>query len=120
LFQNDSWLVKRPLFSEFKKKFGTTPPTVKYIVNAYKQFVSNIRHHYPKAKIICMLGNMDITQKGSPWPGYVKEAVKQLDDKNIYTLFVPYKNTAGHPGKKGQHVLANSLIMIIKTLEISH
>ncbi len=119
LCQNDSWLIKQPLFSEFKKKFGTTPPTEKFIVNAYKQFVSKVRYHYPKAKIICMLGNMDITQKGSPWPGYVKEAVKQLND-NVYTLFVPYKKTPGHPGKKEQRVMADSLIRMIKTIEISH
>jgi hypothetical protein len=116
LFQNDSWIVHQPEFVEFKKKFGTTPPTEKFIVNAYKQFVTNIRHHYPKAKIICMLGNMDITRKGSPWPGYVQEAVNQLHDKNIYTLFVPYKNTPGHPGKKEQQVLADSLIRVIRDI----
>jgi len=58
-----------------------------------------------------------IRQNGiTSWPGYVKEAVKQLDDKNIYTLFVPYKKTPGHPGKKEQQVLADSLIRMIKTL----
>ena len=113
LFQNDSWLVKRPSFSEFKKKFGNKPPKAEFIVNAYKQFVASIRGHYPNAKIICMLGNMDITRKSSPWPGYVQAAVRQLHDKNIYTLFVPYKNTPGHPGIKEQQVLADSLIDFI-------
>ena len=114
LLQNDSWLVKMPKRSGFKKKFGSTPPSGTFIVNAYKNFISTLRERYPKAKIICMLGNMDITRKGSPWPGYVKEAVRQLHDSAVYTLFVPYKNTPGHPSRKEQKILADSLIQKIK------
>ncbi len=120
LLQNDSWLVKRQAFSEFKKKFGHTPPSKTFIINAYKNFISTLRERYPKAKIICMLGNMDITRKGSPWPGYVKEAVRRLHDSAIYTLFVPYKKTPGHPGLKEQKVLADSLIRLITTLQKKH
>jgi len=116
LFQNDSWIVHLPDFIEFKKEFGSTPPSPQFIIHAYKQFVLKIRQHYPHAKIICMLGNMDITRKGSPWPGYVREAVHELHDNNIHTLFVPYKNTPGHPGKKEQQVLADSLIQTIKKI----
>ncbi len=60
-----------------------------------------------------MLGNMDITSEGSAWPGYVTEAVQQLNDKNMYTLFVPFKNTQGHPKTTEQKVLADSLIAFI-------
>ena len=116
LLQNDSWLVNRPSFPEFKKKFGTRPPSPETIIQAYKNFVLKIRKAYPRAKIICMLGNMDITRKGSPWPGYVKKAVQQMHDKKVYTLFVPYKNTPGHPGRHEQQVLADSLIGKIKRI----
>ena len=114
LLQNDSWLVNRPEFEEFKNRFGKKAPSKEFIINAYKNFVKKIRDKYPDTKIICMLGNMDITKKGSPWPGYVKSAASKLNDKNIYTLFVPYKNTKGHPNIKEQNILADSLIGYIK------
>jgi len=113
LLQNDSWLLNMPDHEEFKKKFGNTPPDEKFIVNSYKQFVSKIRNHYPDAKIICMLGNMDITKDGSPWPDYVRKAVQQLNDKNIFTLFVPYKNTPGHPKIEEQRIMADSLVDLV-------
>ncbi len=114
LFQNDSWLVKRPEFPEFKHRFGTTVPTKDFIINAYSSFVKTIREKYPDGKIICMLGNMDITRDNSAWPGYVANAVASLNDKNIYTLFVPYKNSPGHPKVEEQKVLADTLINFIE------
>ncbi len=114
LFQNDSWIVNMPNHSEFKNRFGTTPPDEEYIINSYKQFVTNIRGHYPEARIICMLGNMDITRKDSPWPGFVEQAVEQLNDKNIQTLFVPYKKTPGHPRIEEQQIMADKLVELIK------
>ena len=116
LFQNDSWLVNKPDFPEFKHRFGTTPPSEKFIVEAYKKFVTDIRSKYPAAKIICMLGNMDITRDGSPWPGYVARAVEELKDENIYPLFVPYKDTPGHPKVEEQQVLADALVEKIKEI----
>ncbi len=113
LFQNDSWLVKRPQFREFKHRFGEKPPTEKFIIKSYKDFVEKIRNEYPRAKIICMLGNMDATKPGSPWPGYIQKAVNELNDDNIFTLFVPYKNTPGHPKIEEQQILADSLINLI-------
>ncbi|MEN8122628.1 MAG: electron transporter RnfD [Bacteroidota bacterium] len=114
LFQNDSWLINRPENEEFKNRFGEKPPDKEIIINAYKGFVKNIRNKYIDAQIICMLGNMDITKEGSPWPGYVQTAVDSLKDKNIHTLFVPYKNTPGHPRIEEQRVLADSLIKFIE------
>ena len=54
-----------------------------------------------------------IDSNGSEWPVYVTQATQQLNDKNIYTLFVPYKNTPGHPKKNEQKALADSLINFI-------
>jgi len=113
LFQNDSWLVHKPERKEFKSKFGTQAPNDEYIINAYKEFVSLIRKQYPESDIICALGNMDATREGSQWPGYIKQAVSALNDKKIHTLFVPYKNTSGHPGIKEQEEIANKLIQYI-------
>ncbi len=113
LFQNDSWLVHKPERAEFKANFGDTPPSDKYIINAYQQFVSKIRTAYPDAKIICMLGNMDATRKGSKWPEYIKSAVANLNDSKIYTFFMPYKETSCHPSVKEQKDMANGLIRFI-------
>jgi hypothetical protein len=113
LFQNDSWLVKRTNTEGFKAAFGSQAPTEDFIVKSYQNFVQSIRSKYTKAKIVCILGNMDITKKGSPWPGYVEKAVAGLKDVRIYTHFIPYKNTAGHPSIKEQQDIANSLIKFL-------
>lgn len=110
LFQNDSWIVKIPANEQFKKRFGTKPPDENHIVNAYKSFVQTIRSTYPKAQIICMLGSMDITKTGSPWPGYVQKAVADLNDPKIFAYIAPYKNTPGHPKVTEQKELAEGLI----------
>jgi len=114
LFQNDSWLVNRPNYEEFKNRFGETKPTKEFIINEYAEFVKTVRSKYPIANIICMLGTMDITKEGSVWPMYVEEAVASLNDNNIYTLFAPYKNTAGHPEVLEQEMLADNLIKFIE------
>ena len=114
LLQNDSWLVKMPTHEQFKSRFGTKEPDEDVIVLAYKNFVQTIRKKYPKAQIICMLGNMDITAKGSPWPEYVEKAVLQLKDNKIFTYFAPFKNTEGHPETREQKELAEGLINFIE------
>lgn len=113
LFQNDFSLLNEPERDEFKVRFGTTQPTDDFIVNSYQNFVSDIRNHYPQAHIICALGSMDVTKKGSKWPGFIKEAVGNLNDSLIYTHFFPYKNTPGHPNIEEQKEMANSLIQFI-------
>ena len=113
LFQNDSWLVERPQFEQFKKRFGTTKPTKTFIINEYRNFVKSLREKYPDTAIICMLGSMDITRQPTKWPQYVTEAIKPLQDKNIYTLFLPYKNSPGHPKVEEQKTMADSLISFI-------
>lgn len=113
LFQNDSWIVTMPQNDQFKARFGSKAPDEFQIVNAYKDFVQTIRSAYPKVPIICMLGNMDITKKSSPWPAYVQKAIDEMHDKKIVTYFVPYKNTGGHPKVKEQLSMANGLIKFI-------
>ncbi len=60
-----------------------------------------------------MLGNMDITRTGSPWPGYVGESCYELNDKKIFTYIAPYKETPGHPKVNEQQMLADGLIQFI-------
>lgn len=114
LFQNDSWIVNMTKSEEYQYRFkNQSKPDEKKIIESYSNFVKSIRDKYKNAHIICMLGNMDITKKGSPWPGYVQKAVDSINDSMIYTLFVPYKNTKGHPKVKEQKAMADSLIKFI-------
>jgi len=114
LFQNDSWIIAQAKHEQYKARFGNKAPTGGDIIKAYEAFVKNIRSSYPKAKIICALGSMDATREGSAWPGYVKQAVKNLKDKNIYSFMFPYKNTGGHPSLKEHKVMADQLIGFIE------
>lgn len=114
LLQNDSWLVNMPNHEQFKYRFGTQKPSAEFIVSEYRIFIKALKNKYPNAKIICMLGNMDITREDSVWPAYVTKAVAQLNDKNIYTLFVPYKNTQGHPKTVEQKSMSDTLIRFIE------
>lgn len=114
LFQNDYWLTNNPRHEQFRRRFGTMKPTGETIMKAYQDFVASIRAKYPKTHIICALGNMNATEAGSLWPGYIEQAVAALNDKKIHTLFFPYKNTAGHPNKKEQSAMAEELIRFIE------
>lgn len=114
LFQNDSWIVKLPEHKEFKRRFGEKAPTDEERVEAYSNFIKTIRNTYPKASIVCLLGNMDITIEGSKWPGYVEKAVQELNDAKIFTSFVPYKKTKGHPIVEEQQLIADKLTNTIK------
>jgi hypothetical protein len=113
LMQNDASLHNKTTHAQFIARFGTTPPTDDQIVKAYREFVKTIRGKYPKAQIICVLGNMDAVKDGSPWPGYVDKAVKEINDKNIYVHIFAYKNTPGHPNVKEQQAMADELIAFI-------
>lgn len=114
LFQNDSWIVTHPDNEQFIARFGDKQPTAEFMIKAYQDFISNIRSKYPNAKIICALGSMDATRKGSLWPGYIKKAVDNMDDKNVYTYFFPFKDTQGHPTAKEQRDMADQLIGFIE------
>ena len=115
LFQNDYWLVNLPEHKQFKARFGNIKPTEDFIVTSYLNFIKNIRKVHPKAQIICCLGNMNATEAGSKWPGYIERAVKLTHDTKIHTLFFPYKKTDGHPNKQEQQAMADLLIKFIET-----
>jgi hypothetical protein len=114
LFQNDSWIVTHPDNAQFKARFGDKAPTAEFIISAYQNFIGKIRSKYPDAKIVCALGSMDATKKGSPWPGYIEKAVDGMHDKKIYTHFFPYKETGGHPSEAEQKVMAVDLISFLE------
>ncbi|MDI3320334.1 SGNH/GDSL hydrolase family protein [Pinibacter soli] len=114
LFQNDSWLTKRPDHEQFKARFGTTAPSESQIVAAYKNFISSVRAKYPSATIVCILGNMDATGANSQWPGYVTQAVQLMNDKKVLTHFISYKKTPGHPSIREQQAAADDLIKFME------
>lgn len=92
LFQNDSWLVERRHDVMLNDN---------HRIQAYVDFVSEIRRVYPKAFIVCALGSMDATKEGSDWPGYISAAVERMKneqkDTKIDTLFFPFKDFYKHP-----------------------
>jgi hypothetical protein len=102
--------TKQELFVEF----GTEAPDDAFIVKSYIDFIRSIRSVYPEAQIICALGSMDATSEGSKWPDYIRTALKEVNDPKIYTHFMPYKDSPGHPTIKEQEVMANSLIRFIE------
>jgi hypothetical protein len=114
LFQNDSWLINMPEHPEFTHRFGMEKPTAEVIIGAYRNFILSLKEVYPKSIIICTLGNMDATAKGSLWPGYVKKAVEELNDKTIYNCFFPYKDTPGHAKVEEHEAMAKILIEFIE------
>jgi hypothetical protein len=113
LFQNDSWLVSQKNRPEYKQFIGENIPDEAFLVQAYQQFISNLRSHYPNASIICALGNMDATKVGSKWPTYIEKAVENLKDEKLFTHFFPFKETRGHPSIQEQEEMAKSLIQFI-------
>jgi hypothetical protein len=102
-----------PKHEQFKARFGNIPPTPEEIITAYKDFVENIRKIYPETHIICALGSMDATKKGSPWPGYVREAVNHMDDDKLYIHLFPFIQKSGHPKVENHKEMAQSLIQLI-------
>jgi len=113
LGQNDSWLIEDPEYPEFKHRFGDTKPSSRQIIDSYKDFVRKIQAVYPQAQIICALGSMDAVKEGSPWPGYMRTAVKEMNDPAIHFLIFPYIGKDGHPKVEDHKVMADTLIRYI-------
>lgn len=114
LLQNDSWIVNLPNNNQYKNRFTKQAPTKEFIIESYAIFIGKLRTYYPNAKIICMLGSMDATKKGSKWPSYIENAVKILNDNYIYTFFMPYKNSKGHPEVADQKRMGDALCKFIE------
>lgn len=104
LFQNDSWLVPKM----------NPVPTPDLIIQAYIDFISGIRDVYPEAHIVCALGCMDATKEGSPWPGYIHQAVVQLEDPNISECIFPFTGWSKHPRVRQHQVMAEQLTAHIR------
>lgn len=116
LFQNDSWIVNRPDNEQFKRRFDSTKPDARQIVEAYISFIRSLRKEYPNANIICALGSMDATREGSQWPAYVVRAVdylKQEGDANIYRFVFPYNEHGAHPTVFHNYAMADLLVNFI-------
>ncbi len=106
LFQNDSWLIDR---------LDPVPDSTE-IVAAYVDFIRKIRAEYADALIVCSLGSMDATKKGSPWPGYIEKAVAQMQnegDENLAAYFFPFKNWYKHPRVRHHAEMAEGLTQFI-------
>jgi len=114
LLQNDSWIVNMPEFEEYKKRFAYQDPDPDFIISAYQKFVEKLRSHYPDSHIICSLGCMDATREGSVWMEYITQAVSNLNDKMIYTHFMPYIEADAHPSIEDHEVMAKGLIEFIE------
>lgn len=113
LFQNDCGLVNLPGHPQFKRRFGDKAPSEEAIVEAYRKFAGGIRGRYPGAYILCVLGTMDAVRPGSPWPGYIRKAVRGLHDRRVLIHIFPYKNSPGHPKMAEQRKMAEGLIGFI-------
>jgi hypothetical protein len=113
LFQNDSWIVNNTKSKEYKFRFSKEIPDDTFIINAYQEFVSKIRNHYPTANIICTLGSMDAAKKDSKWIGFIQKAVTNLNDKKIFVHILPYIKGSTHPTIKNHEEMAASLIQFI-------
>jgi hypothetical protein len=119
LGQNDSSVSRIPQHSEYKRRFGDIAITERLLVDRYKEFISQIISVYPGKPIICVLGSMDATREGSPWPGYVQKACDELRNKNagleIYTHFFKYKETPAHPVVSEHKTMADSLVEFVES-----
>jgi len=113
LFQNDSWLVNMPDHEKFEIRYGNNKTSEALIIDAYKFFITPIRSKYPKAHVICSLGDMDATREGFLWPAYIDSVVSKLNDKKITTHFFPSEGAPGHPVTKDHETMAADLIAYI-------
>jgi len=110
LLQNDSWLIDR-------EKRLQPIPTEEQRIQAYIDFVRNLRAKYPKAQIICALGSMDATANDK-WPNYIKSAVEKMkqeyQDQKLDTLFFEFTGYGHHPRIAQHKANAKKLVAAIK------
>ncbi len=92
-------------------------------VPAYVNFVNTLRTRYgdmaaKKIPIIMALGSMDATQAGSPWPGYIQQAIDSLkttySDNNVYKVIFPFIGIYSHPHATHHAAMAQQLTDFIK------
>ena len=106
VFQNDSWTRK-----------GTTK---KEATEAYVTFLKKIRGHYPKAKIVGVLGSMDASKsQGGKWRQAVEGAVKQMNDagdKEVFSYMFKKQTGHRHPNRGDHIAMSKELTAFIKTI----
>jgi hypothetical protein len=101
LFQNDSWTIKNPNKDQ--------------IIGKYVDFVKTIRGHYPKTKIVCVLGSMSAGK--NKWAGWVREAVKQLNDAGdtrVSSYIFKIGTGNRHPNKADHAKMAEELTAFLR------
>lgn len=106
------------LFQNDKARLETlTPiPTEAQIIQYYTNFIGGIRAVYPNAHIVCALGGMDATAEGSPWPGYIHQAVVQMADGNMSECIFPYIGGDRHPRIVHHQAMADQLTAHIRSV----
>ncbi len=114
LGENDASISAHPENDFFRARFGTQKPDAAFFIRAYQRFFRTIRRKYPLAAIICTLGDMSAVLPGSPWPGYVRQAVTGLHDRKMLIHFFKPKSGYGHPRVKDDQQMADDLIAFIK------
>ncbi|WP_291867345.1 SGNH/GDSL hydrolase family protein [Maribacter sp.] len=115
LLQNDSWIVDKPNNVEFIRRFGKKAPSEQDYIDSYVDFINELKGHYPQTKIVCYMGNMDITKPGSIWLNRVAKVVAKFP-KDVYMTTAPYIDTdgLGHPKVEDHKVSADILTSFIK------
>ncbi|WP_341834997.1 hypothetical protein WJU16_18995 [Chitinophaga pollutisoli] len=117
LLQNDASLFLQPKHPQYIRQFGDkAAPTPETVIVTYMGFIKNLRRHYPNARIICALGSMGAVSNGSPWPGYIREAVNRLQDPRIHAFTFDYIGGNGHPNAAEHAVMAERLIAFINKI----
>jgi len=106
------------LFQNDKSNVGKLSPVPAdaQIVQYYINFISGIRAVYPNAHIVCALGSMDATAEGSPWPGYIHQAVVQMADGNMSECIFPYIGGTRHPRIVHHQAMADQLTAHIRSV----
>lgn len=56
---------------------------------------------------------MTAVKQGESWEGYINQAVKEINDDKIYTLFFPYMGLKTHPKIEQHRQMADTLIKFI-------
>jgi len=103
LGQNDYWLSNH---------------TAEENIQAYIDFVQDLRVDYPvDTPIFLCLGSMNATEPGSPWPGYIQEAVNRLNttynDPYVWDCIFPYDGLGTHPHAPQHQAMADQLTALI-------
>ena len=84
---------------------------------AYVDFAGRLREQHPNAHIYLALGSMDAVAPGSPFPGYLEDAVDALNadgDDKVHGVIFPYNGSGAHPVASEQAEMAEILVSAIQ------